>query len=278
MTKAVKKKLLWCLICSAAVLLAGLPGNSQADEKAMKDAANLYQQGRFAAAYDIWQAEAEKGVADAQFNLSTLYLTGRGVDLDSEVAEKWLRKSADQGYPPALHNLALQLIEQDRVNPALEFLEKAANKKFPSSLYTLGKFHQVGLDGSAKPDLAFKYVSKAAELGHMKAQYNLGKMYRDGYTVPPNDTSSTAWFRRAAVQGNTGAQIKLVSRYKEGRGVPVDKVEALKWYLISKAGQFPEGGSEMLSAELTAAEKSRAEREAAVFVPKKEVQSEQSGN
>ena len=43
------------------------------------------------------RGRAEKGEADAQFNLGFMYANGLGVTKDEVEAVKWYRKSADQG-------------------------------------------------------------------------------------------------------------------------------------------------------------------------------------
>ena len=52
-----------------------------------------------------YQRAATQGDAAAQFNLSLMYDSGRGVARDPVKAVKWLRKSAEQGYTRAQKNL-----------------------------------------------------------------------------------------------------------------------------------------------------------------------------
>ena len=56
------------------------------------------------AAYWYRQA-ADKGHAEAQFNLSRLYSSGTGVKRDEEQAARWVSALATQGYAPALADL-----------------------------------------------------------------------------------------------------------------------------------------------------------------------------
>jgi hypothetical protein len=48
-----------------------------------------------------YQLAAEKGHAEAQYNLGRLYATGQGVPRDQEQALRWIRGAASQGYSPA---------------------------------------------------------------------------------------------------------------------------------------------------------------------------------
>ena len=60
------------------------------------------------------------------------YLKGSGVDQDPEVAKVWLRKAADQGYPPAQYQLGKLLaskFNKDYSN-ALVWLQKAQDNGY----------------------------------------------------------------------------------------------------------------------------------------------------
>ncbi len=49
--------------------------------------------------------QAEKGDAEAQFNLGLLYDRGREVPKDKSEALRWYRLAADKGFAPAQHSL-----------------------------------------------------------------------------------------------------------------------------------------------------------------------------
>ncbi len=44
---------------------------------------------------------AEQGYAEAQYHLATMYIDGRGVDVDYQQVVYWLNLSADQKYSKA---------------------------------------------------------------------------------------------------------------------------------------------------------------------------------
>jgi TPR repeat protein len=50
---------------------------------------------------DLWES-AESGDAEAQHNVGLYLWIGREIEQDCVEAVKWLKKSADQGYVPAL--------------------------------------------------------------------------------------------------------------------------------------------------------------------------------
>lgn len=90
------------------------------------------------------KARAEKGDAEAQFNLGERYHDGQGIEQDYAEAFKWARKAAEQGYAPALN--------------------------------AVGKMYYNGKGVTQDYPDAFKLFRKAAEQGHAVAQINLGLM------------------------------------------------------------------------------------------------------
>ncbi len=56
---------------------------------------------------DDYRAAAERGDAQAQFQLGQCYEKGLGVEIDSAAAVQWYTKAADQGDPDALYSLGL---------------------------------------------------------------------------------------------------------------------------------------------------------------------------
>lgn len=59
----------------------------------------------FAQNVTAYRIAAERGDADAQFNLGLCYYNGWGVSKNYVEAARWFRKSADQGYAKAQYNL-----------------------------------------------------------------------------------------------------------------------------------------------------------------------------
>ena len=56
---------------------------------------------------------AERGDADAQYNLGMMYADGRGVPQDDTTAVEWFQKAAEQGHALAQKNLGV-VYEQGR--------------------------------------------------------------------------------------------------------------------------------------------------------------------
>jgi len=83
------KTLLLVLLLSTSFI-----GISYAD---YQDGLDAYGKGDYKTAIKEWKPLAKKGSATAQFNLSNMYSSGRGILRDDIKAEKWMRKAAEQG-------------------------------------------------------------------------------------------------------------------------------------------------------------------------------------
>jgi TPR repeat protein len=73
---------------AVATALAAAP--ALADVKAGVDA---WSAGRYEQAIKEWRPLADRGDADAQFNMGQAYRLGRGVPIDSKIAQSWFEKA-----------------------------------------------------------------------------------------------------------------------------------------------------------------------------------------
>lgn len=156
----------------------------------------------FAAQLQVLRPLAERGNAQAQYNVGTMYAAGQGVDRDPSAAFHWLQLAADQGYPNAEYDLA--------------------------AAYANG-------EGVAQDDAqAAAWTRKAAEQGVAMAQFGLARLYIDGRGLPKDYAQAFAWAMKAAEQGLAEAQFTVAILYAEGPpGVPTDHVRALMWADLS---------------------------------------------
>lgn len=81
---------------NAVTELAWLYETGLAVERDLNKAASLFEQA------------AKAGIPKAQYSLAVMYATGSGKEKDTELADYWLNKSADNGYKPAIKKLNVQ--------------------------------------------------------------------------------------------------------------------------------------------------------------------------
>ena len=178
-------------------------------------------------AFNCFRAAAERGYADAQFQLGKMYDSGTAVPKDRNEAVKWFLEAAEQGQAYAQCCLCL--------------------------------FYDALPDGENKTK-RFQWLHESAENNCAIAQLFLGAFYEEGTIVPKDHTKALQWFRKAASQGTEVLESELdaiahmrkssgFSRdvwqtqcrslyilgtaYHEGRGVEKDDTEALKWFTMA---------------------------------------------
>ena len=110
---------------------------------------------------------AQRGSAQAAFNVGVMYERGFVVPRDSAKAIEWYRRAADGNIPMARHNLALLLRDGKgaprNVKEAIELLRTAARQGMAASMFTLGDIYERG-DGDVKdPALAMAWFAITAE-------------------------------------------------------------------------------------------------------------------
>lgn len=114
------------------------PADPVPADPVVKRGVDLWQTADYAGAVAAWRGPAERGDADAQFNLAQAYKLGRGVATDQRAAENWYRKAAEQGHEQAGGYLGLIMFQNgDRVG-AMPWLTKASEQGDPRAQYLYG--------------------------------------------------------------------------------------------------------------------------------------------
>ena len=182
------------------------------------------------------QAKAERGDAEAQYNLGEWYANGkRFVQIN--------RVQGNIGY----------FLSRD-FGQACKWLSLASAEGYDKAKTRLLEIEQI----EAKQKTLFENTKAKAEQGDVSAEYNLGAMYRSGKGVPKDIQEAVKWYRKAAEQGDPNAQYLLGAMYAadefsvsksiheavirnyygqsvgddvlRGDGMPQNYAEAAKWY------------------------------------------------
>lgn len=138
------------------------------------------QKGDYAAAFPHTLRSAQLGLADSQFLVGTMYLTGNGIDADYAEAVRWLQAALDQGFEKAQ-----PLLKKAQSRMAYEEARPYLN------------------DGNYAA--AFEPLLRAAQLGHEEGQYQLGRLYQAGWGTEASESEAMRWFQAAADQGHRQA-------------------------------------------------------------------------
>jgi len=190
--------------------------------------------------FDETLEKAQRGDAEAQYNLGEIYDKGKGVPEDDTEALKWYRLAAEQGDAGAQYKLGVMYESGRGVHKGwagsyypLKWYRLAAEGGYADAQYKLGYMYATGQGVPYDYTEAVKWYRLAAEQGEVNAQFNLGRMYARGQGVPKDQTEALKWLRLAAEQGEVNAQVYLGRRYAEGNGVPKDHTGAAKWYRMA---------------------------------------------
>jgi TPR repeat protein len=187
---------------------------------------------------------AERGDADAQYYLGSLYYAGHGAAEDPEdyfipqdygLAAMWFQKAADKGHAHAQFALGVLYDEGQGVAQhyaqAAAWFRKAAEQGDADAQFNLGRKYYNGQGMLQDCTQAVVWLRKAAEQGHAEAQFSLGERCFCGEGVPQDNSQAAAWFLKAARQGNADAQGYLGYLYDHGLGVMQDSAQAAAWLL-----------------------------------------------
>ena len=160
----------------AAAALAVAPTQPAFASQSVRDGILAWQKQDFTTAVAIWRPLAEKGDADAAFNLGQAYRLGRGVKLDLAQAQDWLEQAARKGHVDAQTTLGLLLFDSGNRLGAMRWLKSAAERgdARASLIYGTALFNGDGVPPD--PVRAYAYVSRAAAQGLAPAKSTLADL------------------------------------------------------------------------------------------------------
>src|SRR5690349_18529882 len=123
---------------SLLIILAAGMAAAPLSAQSVRAGIDAWQKGDAAAAAGIWRPLAEKGDADAAFNLGQAYRLGKGVPLDLAQAQNWLERAARKGHVDAAATLGLLLFQNGNRVSGMRWLKAAAEAGEPRALLMVG--------------------------------------------------------------------------------------------------------------------------------------------
>src|SRR5438045_9708289 len=119
----------FALLCAVA---------APAATQSVKAGIEAWQRADYSAAVAIWRPLAERGDADAQFNLGQAYRLGRGVPINLSQARTWFERAAGTGHLDAETTLGLLLFQTADQAQGLKWLRQAAEQGEPRAMLVYG--------------------------------------------------------------------------------------------------------------------------------------------
>jgi uncharacterized protein len=160
------------LVAAAVLGLMSSPASAQN----VRAGIEAWQHADYARAVAIWRPLAERGDADAAFNLGQAYRLGRGVPTNLAAAQTWFERAASKGHLDAQTTLGLMLFENGDRPGGVRWLRQAAEKGDPRALLVYGTALFNGDGVKQDPILGYAYVSRSAAQGLAPAQATLEQL------------------------------------------------------------------------------------------------------
>ena len=160
------------LVAAALLIGAAAPLSAQSVTAGI----DAWQRADYSGAVAIWRPLAERGDADAEFNLGQAYRLGRGVPTNLAAAKTWFERAANQGHIDAETTLGLLLFQNGDQAEGLKWLKKAADQDEPRAELVYGTALVNGDGVTQDPVLGYAYVSRAADQGLGPAKETLAQL------------------------------------------------------------------------------------------------------
>ena len=186
-------------------------------------------------------AAAERGEADAQYQVARAYLRGEGVPKDVNKAFALMKAAAEHGNADAIGGLgyfySVGVAVPKDAKLALEWFRKGAEKGSAKARLNLGKYLLEGKGGEqgVEPEKlreeGLEWIKKAANQNLPQAALSYGEiLYFGDHGVEKDDAGAARYFQIAAVAGLANAQNFLGVMSETGMGCSLDKAVAEHWF------------------------------------------------
>ena len=202
------------LVAAAIVFTLGAPASAQT----VKAGIEAWQHADYSTAVAIWRPLAQKGDADAEFNLGQAYRLGRGVSINLAIAKSWFEKAANSGHLDAETTLGLLLFQNGDQAAGMKWLKQAAEQGEPRALLVYGTALYNGDGVSQDKLLGYAYVARAADEGLAPAKDTLAQL---DDLLPAADRAKAAALSHSIPKGPSQPQAKTVRPVQFAKAKPV---------------------------------------------------------
>ncbi len=177
----------------------------------------------------------EKAVAQnnpaAQTKSGELYANGAGVPVDLVKAKEMLNLAINQGYIPAVYQMAELLRKQGDFKQAKDWYIRAENAHYTPAEVGLAQIYTQQSSPFYDLHLGFLQMLKAAQNGSSEAQLALAGMYKNGQGVDKDENLAKEWAQKAIVSS---------------KGTPASaQMDAAVWLSLGKAHTLAASGYQL---------------------------------
>ncbi|CEG67485.1 hypothetical protein RMATCC62417_03910 [Rhizopus microsporus] len=205
-----------------------------------------YKMGKYRKAMAWYEMAAEKGNANAVYEIAQMFMYGITVKQDYDEAKKRYEAAANMGSTDAICAIGLMYAYGRGVVPskqkAIKYFQQAADMGSAVALYNMALIYKTGEDDEeysivkegddVKKDnqKALEYLNKASEMGLPNAVGLIGVMHSSGRGIEHSNAKAMNCFQKAARGGCIWSMYHLGQRYYKGTFVYQDYEEAMTWY------------------------------------------------
>lgn len=254
-----------CVPLVLAIVFASPAGAQSMDDGELEDLVSRpsialykayaeFKMAKYAQARQIWQALAERDVAESWFNLGILAEDGLGEPRDSQRALAFYERGALAGSTKAQYRLALLYLEGRLVEPDRKLAERwlvaaaaggdldAARQleQLRSGADTDDYLAARLLESEGRAIEAAAAYQRLSVQGNVRARTRLAWLYEAGRGVPRDLARAAELFTSAAESGDAEAQFALSVMLQTGAGQARDEVAARNWLKKAAEAGHPE--------------------------------------
>ncbi len=113
------------------------------NEKNFIKADELYENGDYKSAFDMFLKGAKSGDTSCMLRLALMYSTGEGVEFNYDKAEEWELKAINSGDPTGMINLGITYRMKGDIRKSKEWFEKSLKSGDGSAALELAKLYMV---------------------------------------------------------------------------------------------------------------------------------------
>ena len=169
--------------------------------------------------------------SQGQYTLALMLNEGMGVQQDFTLAQRWMSKSAINGYAPARITLGLIAEANGKLKAALVFFQSAAKQGHSYAQYKMGYYQYYGKSVKKDRGKAFDNFLLSAQNGNTESLAFLSDMYHNGDGVEKDDKKALVWARKSAAEGDKKGQYLLGLLLYRGSAGILDRNLAEEWFL-----------------------------------------------
>ncbi len=137
----------------------------------LEPARAAFEKEDYAAAYQLYKPEADKGAAEAQYRVGLMHKFGWGAARDHGAAARWFTAAAEQSHADAQFELGIYYkdgrgVSKDMGKSAEWFL-KASEQGVGIAQLNLGRYFLAGTGVAKDPVAAYYWLTAAAQNGYI---------------------------------------------------------------------------------------------------------------